>query len=974
MRRALLVTMLAFCLAMLAAVLLVAYEARSSHFQARFFAAQAARLSVAVEAGESAAIVFPRDGPFDERMGYTRLPDTIEQLQRAGYGVERQARVSPQFLDAHAEGIFPIYRVKSRAGLEIIDARGESIYAFHAPQRHYERFEQIPTLVVDALLFIENRDLLNADEPTRNPAIEPMRLGRAVIDKGLEALGSPRGVPGGSTLATQMEKFRHSPAGRTDSVREKFRQMASASLRVYLDGEQTGDARRAIVRDYVNAVPLGARRGWGEVHGLGDGLAVWFGADFDAVNRRLNASPPEDSEQFGAYALAFRQMLSLVLAQQRPSSFLPDGIDALNERTAMFLRRLALEGIISEALRDAAIAQPLTLGEHVPDPEPAGALGAHEKLLRNLQGHLASTLGIAGVYRLDRLDMAAQTTLDLEVQGAVRDSLERLSDRAHLRRSGLGDRRHGGRGPADEIVYSVVILERGEDVNRVRVQVDTFEGNLDINEGSKLDLGSTAKLRTLVHYLEVIAALHAELGDLSGAELRALEIRRADRLTRWAATYLGRNPGAELAQMLEAAMNRSYSADPEQAFMTGGGQHYFQNSNSSHNERTFSVRRAFSASANLPFVRIMQDIVHFHVSRLPDNAAAMLDDPEDPRRAAYLTRFARADAQKFVRQFYDRYQGLDTEQTRRLLLRGTRVTPERRALIERALDAGAGELAGDLAGGADLNRRTGRHDLNPLELFVVRYLAEHPEATRQELFEESREAREQAEPWLLWPDRGREQDRRILFVLEEEAFERIHGAWAKLGYPFGHLVPSFATALGSSADRPIALAELVGIIQAGGIRRPTVRFEQFHLAEQTPYETHMSLQPPPGVQVLLPEVAAVARDALEEVVRRGTGRAVRRSFVDADGDRLTVAGKTGTGDNQYKLYNRAGDIVGSRTVNRTATWAFTLGDCYFGTIVAYVPGEEAARHTFMSALPVRVLDQLKDALEPLLADAQRCSE
>ena len=36
-------------------------------------------------------------------------------------------------------------------------------------------------------------------------------------------------------------------------------------------------------------------------------------------------------------------------------------------------------------------------------------------------------------------------------------------------------------------------------------------------------------------------------------------------------------------------------------------------------------------------------------------------------------------------------------------------------------------------------------------------------------------------------------------MLEVEAFLDIHQRWPRLGYPFDHLVPSLATALGSSA-------------------------------------------------------------------------------------------------------------------------------------------------------------------------------
>ncbi len=55
------------------------------------------------------------------------------------------------------------------------------------------------------------------------------------------------------------------------------------------------------------------------------------------------------------------------------------------------------------------------------------------------------------------------------------------------------------------------MFERTAKGNMVRVQTDTTQLPFDINEGSKLELGSTAKLRTLATYLEIIAELHADL-------------------------------------------------------------------------------------------------------------------------------------------------------------------------------------------------------------------------------------------------------------------------------------------------------------------------------------------------------------------------------------------------------------------------------------------------------------------------------
>jgi membrane peptidoglycan carboxypeptidase len=68
-------------------------------------------------------------------------------------------------------------------------------------------------------------------------------------------------VQGGSTLATQIEKFRHSPEGRTAGGIDKLRQIFSASLRAYRDGTDTRATRREIILDYVNSMPLGAATG-----------------------------------------------------------------------------------------------------------------------------------------------------------------------------------------------------------------------------------------------------------------------------------------------------------------------------------------------------------------------------------------------------------------------------------------------------------------------------------------------------------------------------------------------------------------------------------------------------------------------------------------------------------------------------------------------------------------------------------------
>src|SRR3546814_15621556 len=82
-----------------------------------------------------------------------------------------------------------------------------------------------------------------------------------------------------------MEKFRHSPEGRTGNVSDKLRQMISASLRGYREGQDTTAVSRKIVVDYLNSTPLAARPGFGEVIGVGHGLLAWFGTGLPEIGQ-----------------------------------------------------------------------------------------------------------------------------------------------------------------------------------------------------------------------------------------------------------------------------------------------------------------------------------------------------------------------------------------------------------------------------------------------------------------------------------------------------------------------------------------------------------------------------------------------------------------------------------------------------------------------------------------------------------------
>ncbi|MFZ0791465.1 MAG: transglycosylase domain-containing protein, partial [Chromatiaceae bacterium] len=274
-------------------------ELESSPLQSWLFTRLTRDFAVSVEPGPSPEARFPRFGPYDERLGYAEIPGFLAALGEAGFVVDRQARLSPSFVSFIDLGAFPVYREKSQAGLGIRDRSERAIYRVRHPERVFPDFESIPPVVVGTLLFVENRELLDLTHPTRNPAVEWDRFAAASLNALVSAVLRTGQRFGGSTLATQIEKYRHSPEGRTGSPVEKLRQIVTASARAYRDGSDTSAARRRIVVDYVNSTPLSARPGFGEVIGLGDGLHTWYGTDLDELVRRLSEPPADAAARVG---------------------------------------------------------------------------------------------------------------------------------------------------------------------------------------------------------------------------------------------------------------------------------------------------------------------------------------------------------------------------------------------------------------------------------------------------------------------------------------------------------------------------------------------------------------------------------------------------------------------------------------------------------------------------------------------------
>ncbi|MDD2660597.1 MAG: transglycosylase domain-containing protein [Methylococcales bacterium] len=968
---------------------LVQEEVKTSKLQARYLSAISEQLSFKLVPGPSSSVRYPEYGPYDERLGYTILPDVIKRLEKAGFKIASQAAFSPMMAELADYGFFNIYHEKTQAGLRITDKSGQVVFNAVYPDYGYPNFKAIPPLILKTLLFIEKRELLKEDHTTVNPAIEWDRLGFAGLQLMANKLGATSAVPGGSTLATQLEKYRHSKNGYTNSIVDKFRQMGTASMRAYMMGPDTLEMRQEIALSYLNSMPLAATPKLGEIHGLGDGLSAWFGDNFAEVNQLLSPDalkPPQRITQ--QQAQAYRHVLSILLSQRRPSYLLGRGYDALQILTDSYLRLLAEQGVISTALRDAALQAPTDRSARLASL-PVKFM-TEKKTQNVLRTRLARALGVKSNYELDRLDLTVKTSLDYATQQAVTNELRKLSQPDEARSAGiLGFRLLNENTDLTPIVYSLMLFERGKTGNLLRVQTDNYDQPLDINEGIRLDLGSTSKLRTMVHYLELITDIYEQYKDRPAQELSKIELHPRDYLSAWVIEQLRKSPKINLEDLLNLALDRKFSAGPGEYFFTGGGLHHFNNFTKDENSRIYSVRGALRDSVNLVFIRLMREVVYHHLYK-PDGIARWLESTDDPKRNEYLQRFADNEGRTYLRRFYARYQGKSPEESLDMLSKRVFAKPSRFTMLYRAIYPDRDEMALSAFLNAHLSKAAmakediyGLYDkysvekfdlqdqgyitkIHPLELWLVGYLAQHPNATREEVMAASYEQRQAVYRWLFKNHRKNAQQRRIMTMLEEEAFKEIHTAWQRVGYPFEELTPSYATAIGASGDRPAALAELTGILLNDGIRLPVVRFDSLHYAQGTPYETMMVKAPDQGRRIFAPEIAKVARGAMVGVVEGGTAGRLKGVYTDAAGLPLSVGGKTGTGDHRKQVWGVGGRLLESKFISRAATFTFFIGDRFFGVITAYVQGDNAGLYHFTSSLPVQIVKFLKPVLSPLI--------
>jgi hypothetical protein len=271
----------------------------------------------------------------------------------------------------------------------------------------------------------------------------------------------------------------------------------------------------------------------------------------------------------------------------------------------------------------------------------------------------------------------------------------------------------------------------------------------------------------------------------------------------------------------------------------------------------------------------MRDIVRYTIASQWENNRQLLMDDNDPRRRELLDTFIDRESRVFLTRYWHKYSGKNREQRLATLLTGINPTALRLTIIHRFLfpqaelgsyigfirkELPASSLSNDQLAKMFEKYRPGSFNLqdmgylasiHPLELWLLDYLQRPGTPSLKDAITTSETTRREVYGWLMRTKAKNARDSRIRTVLEMDAFSDIHRRWRNMGYPFDQLVPSLATALGSSGDRPAALAELVGIILNEGRRLPTHRFTTGICQEH-------SLRDPDGISVAGSDPGAAA--------------------------------------------------------------------------------------------------------------------
>lgn len=265
-----------------------------------------------------------------------------------------------------------------------------NIYPSHNEDRILLRREELPQLLVDSLLAVEDRDFVH------HHGVNPLAILRALWSN----IRAGRVVQGGSTLTQQLVKNFY-----LSHERSLLRKFNEAIMALSLDRRYSKDA---ILEAYANEIYLG-QDGSRAIHGFGLASRFYF--------KRALAD------------LDLPRVALLVGMIKGPSHYNPRSHPRrAKQRRDLVLDVLARQGMVSEERARRAKAAPLGVGPK--GGRPAGRYPAFMQLVRQqlLRDYREEDLNSEG--------LSVFTTLDPHLQAAARDSVtQRLKQMERSARS-----------------------------------------------------------------------------------------------------------------------------------------------------------------------------------------------------------------------------------------------------------------------------------------------------------------------------------------------------------------------------------------------------------------------------------------------------------------------------------------------------------------------------------------------------------
>ncbi len=163
-------------------------EMQTSRLQARYLAGLDRGISFAVKPGRQGTVISFSEQRLERALTTSGsathcclVPATPDRARFRGLA----ERATPNDALSRRRRFVSAVSGKRSRRPATVRRHGRAAFQRTYPHRSTTSFDAIPPLIVNSLLFIEDRELLDPNQPNRNPAIDWGRFGHALLDQGV---------------------------------------------------------------------------------------------------------------------------------------------------------------------------------------------------------------------------------------------------------------------------------------------------------------------------------------------------------------------------------------------------------------------------------------------------------------------------------------------------------------------------------------------------------------------------------------------------------------------------------------------------------------------------------------------------------------------------------------------------------------------------------------------------------------------